>query len=101
MTTIRPISTRQRERNREYAKVKRIWRQALTALGLWVCKKCGGVPDQSPHHSRGRIKALLCAHQYFVPVCRPCHQWIGDHPNEARKLGLLCNYGDWGKQPHE
>lgn len=21
-------------------------------------------------------------------VCRPCHSWIGDHPNQATELGL-------------
>ena len=53
------------------------------------------------HHSRGRLNALLCHVPFFVPVCRGCHRWIEENMDEARKLGLLCRKGDWGKQPNE
>ena len=29
-----------------------------------------------------------------VGVCRPCHRWITEHPEEARPLGLALRSGD-------
>jgi hypothetical protein len=53
------------------------------------------------HHSRGRLGALLTDTRYFVAVCQSCHRWIHDHPGKARQLNLLCEMGDWNKQPND
>lgn len=29
-----------------------------------------------------------------VGLCRPCHQWVTEHPAEARPLGLALRTGD-------
>lgn len=39
------------------------------------------------HHKKGR-GILLNEVEWFLAVARPCHNWIGDHPKEAMKLGL-------------
>lgn len=49
------------------------------------------------HHSRGKLGALLCDTRFFFAVCRECHNWIGDHPDWARAIGLLCEPGDWNR----
>lgn len=41
------------------------------------------------HHTKGRAGELLCEDEWFIPICPRHHQWIHDHPNKARELGLL------------
>lgn len=40
------------------------------------------------HHRRKRGKYLLDK-RTWIPICREHHRWIHDHPNKARKLGVL------------
>lgn len=51
----------------------------------------GFVPlfTQDVHHNRGRSGLLLFDTRHWLAVCRQCHDWIGAHPDEAMKLGLL------------
>lgn len=51
------------------------------------------------HHYRGKLKDLRCEVKFFIPLCRSCHSWVGDHPDAARTLNLLCPKGSWNKQP--
>ncbi len=44
------------------------------------------------HHSRGRSGRFLLLEKYWIPVCRRCHNWIGDHPAKAKAIGLV---GPW------
>lgn len=39
------------------------------------------------HHMKGRGKYHLDT-KTWVSVCRPCHEWIETHPEEAKELGL-------------
>jgi hypothetical protein len=39
------------------------------------------------HHKKGRGK-YLCDTNYFLAVCRDCHNWIELHPVAAKKLGF-------------
>lgn len=41
------------------------------------------------HHIKGRSGKLLNDTNHWLGVCRDCHRWIHDHPNAARKLGVL------------
>ena len=41
------------------------------------------------HHMARRHGKLLMDERWWLPVCRWAHDWIHEHPNEARKLGLL------------
>lgn len=40
------------------------------------------------HHKKGRVGLLLINIAYFCALCRPHHQWVEDHPEEAIKMGL-------------
>ena len=64
----------------------------------YLCHRCHGRATEI-HHTRGRVGKLLFAEQFWLPVCAPCHRWIHDHPNIARVARLLCEKGEWGKQP--
>lgn len=64
------------------------------------CRKCGKASCDL-HHSRGRCGTLYIDARFFVALCRTCHNWIPDNMDAARKLGLLCAKGDWGKAPDD
>lgn len=40
------------------------------------------------HHKKGRENKLLLDKQYWLPVCRSCHDWITEHSKEAIEMGL-------------
>jgi hypothetical protein len=53
------------------------------------------------HHSRGRVGTLLIDTRFWKAVSRKAHDWIGEHPEEARALGLLCQPGEWNTPPND
>lgn len=42
------------------------------------------------HHRKGRVGGWLNATETWLAVCREAHNWIHNHPKEARQLGLLA-----------
>jgi len=40
------------------------------------------------HHKMGRIGELLLMIIHWLAVCRACHDWIENHPEEAREKGF-------------
>jgi hypothetical protein len=40
------------------------------------------------HHKKGRIGSLLIDTNFFLAVCRNCHDYIENNPSEAKELGL-------------
>ena len=43
------------------------------------------------HHIRGRNGKLLLDENYWLPVCRWCHNFITEQGKLARKLGLIVD----------
>lgn len=56
-------------------------------------------PANQCHHSHGRVGRLLLYEPWWVAVSDWGHQWIQDHPEQARKLKLLCPLGQWNSPP--
>lgn len=56
------------------------------------------IRSEECHHQRGRSGKLYLDERYWLPVSHKGHQFINNNPTEARKLGLLCAKGEWGKQ---
>ena len=54
--------------------------------------------DLDCHHSRGKLGPLLLDERYWIPLCRPHHDWVRDNPDAARDMGLLCEKGLWNTQ---
>lgn len=50
---------------------------------------CGGKATDV-HHKAGRGENLLKIGTWLA-VCRSCHQWIEEHPAEAKELGFSEN----------
>jgi hypothetical protein len=100
-TRIRSVSKSQARRLRLYAVIRKTY--LLQHPLCEACHKVQPFAGYSPqekwseeiHHTRGKLGELLFATQFFKAVCRTCHNWIGDHPAQARELGLLCEKGQF------
>jgi hypothetical protein len=53
------------------------------------------------HHSRGRVGTLLIDKRFFKGICDCGHHFVGDNPEMAREMGLLCKKGDWNRAPED
>ena len=53
---------------------------------LGNCALCGGFCVMDPHHKV--TKSRGGGEDDLVDVCRSCHEWIGNYPLQASKLGL-------------
>lgn len=47
------------------------------------CERCGKQCKRDVHHTRGRAGDLLTAVQWWVALCRDCHDWVAVNPNLA------------------
>lgn len=50
--------------------------------------QCHGMLSNQVHHMKGRIGDLLLNKDFWLPVCTQCHDWIENHPLEAKEKGL-------------
>jgi hypothetical protein len=56
------------------------------------CARCKQYKELDGHHVRTRSRGG----SKLIRVCRQCHQWIGEHIEEAIKLGLYeQGYGEF------
>lgn len=97
---MRSISKKRSAALKEYAKAKKefVARFIGTRNRTVQCARClGQIPYKkiTIHHTRGRVGSLLCDTRHWALLCMACHNWVGDHPSEAREAGLLCAKGLW------
>ncbi len=52
------------------------------------CARCKVYTKCDWHHTKTRSRGGV----ETTPLCRVCHDWVGNHPAEANKLGLY-EYG--------
>lgn len=82
---IRQISKKMQKAGDVYSK-KRVAFLALHQFCQAKLPCCTG-RSTDVHHKRGRGKWYLVMSTWLA-VCRQCHQWIEEHPEEAKELGL-------------
>jgi hypothetical protein len=96
---LRSVSPKRAKLNREYEKAKRIWWAARLEIDYGSCqvtewdehrelRRCYRAAMPQPHHIYGRGK-YLCDSSTFMAVCPTHHQWIHQHPKEARARGYI------------
>lgn len=83
---IKKASTKRIKQNSEYSQVRHdfLYSNEFCKARLPICTQWA----TEIHHKKGRIEELLTATEFFLPVCRRCHDWIEAHPVEAQDLGL-------------
>ncbi len=96
-TPLRRVSKKRAKENSAYSKRIKEWK-----LENPYCMACvpiakfthAGLPTRDRtkdcHHMAGKEGKLLLDETWWLPVCRRCHDWIGDYSNAARELGLLA-----------
>lgn len=85
-TKIKNVSKRKQKQQSVYTQVRQefLSKNEFCKARLPICTMWA----TEVHHMKGRIEELLTDAQYFLPVCRKCHDWIENHPDEAYDLGL-------------
>ena len=104
---LRSVSPALRALNAIYNDVVAAWKQKPEN---WHC--CvPGCPNfaEDCHHQRGRTQQLLLNQAFYLPVCRPHHAAIKDHPKWAietivfagtlREMPLLASGRKWNTSP--
>lgn len=62
-----------------------------------VCEACKKRMSKDVHHTRGRAGGLLMKVEYWMAVCRKCHDEIHAYKAWARTMGFLAPPGMWGR----
>lgn len=100
---IRRMSKRLARDRRKDCAIVRDWIKGkpCDAAGLYTATGpvCSFGPHKATdrHHTRGRLGPLLHDQRYWLPLCRRAHDFVRDHPAEAKRLGLI--QGPWNHQP--
>ena len=83
-TPLRKVSKKRAIANRVYLRLRK------EQLAIYpICRVCAKRPSTDIHHMNKRSGERLNDVSMFLPVCRPCHQWIHDYPADARDKGFL------------
>ena len=85
-TAMRRVSKRRAKQNREYS----ILRKAYIADHP-QCEACNKRKSTEIHHKARRVGRTLCAVEYFMAVCRQCHNYIEANPAWARQHGYMVD----------
>lgn len=84
--SISPVSKKRQVNMDEYSK-KRIAFLALHSTCQANLVECTGQATEI-HHKAGRIGELYTKVSNFLAVCRNCHTFIEENPDDAKHLGL-------------
>ena len=85
---VSPIQIKQKsDKRKEQEEVYSSLRKAFL-LKEKFCERCAGTATEV-HHKNGRNGERLNDVNFFMAVCRNCHQHIHEHPKESRIKGYL------------
>lgn len=85
-TVIRKVSARQKARNITYSALVAEFKRQNP-----LCARCSAAGRETPtidnHHMRGKEGERLNDVRFWMPLCRPCHEWATAHPADAKAAG--------------
>lgn len=79
------VSAKQKTLNETYSQMREDFLRMTKECEVKVNKFCTNKPE-TIHHKRGRGKYFL-APETWLPCCMSCHQYIEQHPKEAKEKG--------------
>lgn len=86
---VKKVSEKRKEQNHEYFKLVEQFKkdnpQCHAKILVGMVSICT-INTEDPHHRKGRGKYLLDV-STWLPVCRNCHIYIENHPEEAKEKG--------------
>lgn len=84
--SIRPVSKKRQGEMDEYSKKRNIF---LIANANCQAKLVGCTGKSTDiHHKQGRTGDNYLKMSTWLSVCRSCHSWIEEHPEQAKELGF-------------
>lgn len=83
---IRPVSDKRQALNAAYSILRAQFLKNNPICRARITGECAH-HAADVHHKKGRGPYLL-DDSTWLPVCRPCHSWIENNPEEAKKLNL-------------
>jgi len=86
-TAIRKVSEKQGDRLQIYNTRVKEWKVENPKCKANINEFCTKETEDN-HHMRGKISEMLFNEEFWLPVCRSCHNYIGQHPLDALKRGL-------------
>jgi hypothetical protein len=97
---INKVSVKQKEKNTEYGIRVKEWKKENPKCKANCNQYCTKETDDC-QHLRGRGKYLM-DESTWMPVCRSCHTYIGDHSKEAYEKGwALSRLETVTQEPHK
>lgn len=82
-TPLKPLSNKRKDQLGIYKQMRRRYLQKTPK-----CERCGQSATEI-HHKAGRTNNLLNDSKHFMAICRPCHRWVHDNPEDARNNDWL------------
>lgn len=91
-TPLRRMSKKRRRESVIYSEKRKIFLQShpWCEVAVGVATECvGGNRSTDVHHVAGRLGGNYLDESTWKASCRSCHDWIHNHPGQARQRGLL------------
>lgn len=95
-TRLKPISEKRSAELKEYRKLRKDFLAVNRMCEAGVILGAAGIDcgcrkwATEIHHTAKRRKNLNNV-ETWLPICRPCHNWIEEHKSKARELHLLLH----------
>lgn len=86
---IRQVSKRREAQLAQYSLAKKVYMDKHTYCECQTPEHACFNYATEIHHKNGRNGKRLIDIQYFMAICRTCHEWIHANPKKARELGYL------------
>ena len=83
---IRFESYKRRWERRQYRDLR-----AAFLTGHPICQLCEEAASTEVHHMKGRVGSLYLDVDHWKALCRNCHQWATENPEQAKKCGISAN----------
>jgi|LakMenEpi03Aug12_release.lakeMendotaPanAssembly.Ray.scaffolds.fasta_scaffold97881_4 hypothetical protein len=84
---IKKVSDKKKVLDKMYTQLRRIQleKNPYCQIHTDYCKR----EATEIHHAAGRVGEYYLNIEHWLAVCRNCHSWVHNHPQEARELGFL------------
>lgn len=83
---LNPVSKKRRKEMKTYSSLRKIYLKNHP-----MCGCCQGEPATDIHHTIGRFKERLNAVEFWIGLCRTCHDHAHRNPEWARNVGLIVD----------
>ena len=85
--SISPVSKKRQVEMDEYSKKRKAFLALKPQCEAYLVGTCT-VTSTDVHHKAGRVGENYLKISTWMAVCRNCHTWIENNPEEAKELGI-------------